>query len=445
MRILPLIFLLVVTSATIGCVRYVDSRKDLVSEYGFDPATNRVGIEGFYRYEQEQKKRLELLIQERELATALSTSNDYKIGPGDEIKLSIKNFDEVSKVYTVSTSGTIRLPFIGTVEVQDLSEDEAAQMISKLVTEYVVSPMVDVELTKYASNVVWVLDNSSRTGNFYETKLQNAFPIKRQGYSLIDLLIELQNTSYFDSGIIYLYPGAAGNAQGNLSLTPIEKEAQDLAARFTKFSPNNWSPPVEIKDCDGSEYIKDGINYRAKACFPYENKVTTDEIVAKYDPRSRIEIDVEELFGAATQKPLRIPLMPGDLVYIPQPPTIQIYGEVRNRGTFMAGNGQSTGAYGNQIKPSLLSLIAAANGLTYAADINDVQVYREIQFGNKAILSLNLEKVILLAGQDLKLKDGDIVFIPSAHGRFYEEHTINAINNLTGSIQNVDGLREVGQ
>ena len=439
-------FLVIAAISLSACVRYIDSRKDIVAAYGFDPAAERTGIEGFYRYEQEQRKRLELLILERELNSTLNANADYKIGPGDEIKISVKNFDEVSKLYTVSTSGSIRLPFVGQVEVQGLTEQGAADMIGKLVTEYVVNPLVDVELTKYSSNVVWVLDNSVRSGNLYNTQAQNAYPIKRQDYSLVDLLIELQNTSYFNSGIVYLYPGAASSSRQLQSITPENEAGEDLSQRFSKFTPTNWSNNPAPENCNGDEFKEDGTKFRSKACFPYESNISPDDIMSKYDPRSRIEIDTEELFGGATQRPLRVPLMAGDLVYIPQPPTIQIYGEVRTRGTFQASNGDNgNGSGSGGIKPSLLSAIAAAHGLTYAADINDVQIFREIQFGNKSVLSLNLEKVVLLAGQDVRLRDGDIIFVPSKHGRFYEDTTINAINSLTGSINSMDSMRDVGQ
>ena len=161
--------------ALTSCVRYVESREALAKRYDVDPAANRIGIDGFYRYELEQRKRLELLIEDREVQARIDTISSYRIGPGDQVKIRVKNFDEVSKNYTVASDGYIRLPFVGLVEIQGLSEAEAADTLSQLLTQYVNAPLVDVELTKYTSNVVWVLDNSARGRSLTETANQNAY------------------------------------------------------------------------------------------------------------------------------------------------------------------------------------------------------------------------------------------------------------------------------
>lgn len=431
-----------------GCVRYIESRQEISKRLDLDPAKKRAGMLGFYRYEQEQRMRLDMLVKERNEISLSGTGTDYKIGPGDEIKLTVKNLEEVSKEYTVSSEGTIKIPFIGVVDLLGLSEAEASRMVSSLVTGFVVDPLVDVEVSKYASNVVWVLDNSSRgtTIDGARTANQNAFPLKRRDYTLMDLLLDLRNTSYFDSGIIHFYPAVGSNALSN----PIERKdtadvKQSLMDRFDTFSTASWNPSKKVpKSCTGNEYDEGG-KIRVKACYPYLNPVTEEEIRAKYEPGSKIEIDVEELFGGATKSPLKIILKAGDLVYIPPPPIIQLYGEVKAPGSFVAGSATgSGGGSGNVLKPTLLSSLSAARGLTYAADIGNVEIYREIHFGNKAILGLDLEKVVFLAGQDVKLRDGDIVLIPSKHGRFYEDTTIDGINSLAGSILNVDDASNVG-
>ena len=93
---------------------------------------------------------------------------------------------------------------------------------------------------------------------------------------------------------------------------------------------------------------------------------------------------------------------------------------------------------GASLKPYLLSAIIAARGLTYSADIHGVEIFRELEFGNKVVLSVDLAEVVLRGGQDIKLRDGDIIWVPSKKGRFYEEHTINAINGIVGAARNID-------
>ena len=197
-------------------------------------------------------------------------------------------------------------------------------------------------------------------------------------------------------------------------------------------------------DCDGAEHDEEGVR-RIKACYPYENNITTTDINRKYDPRARIEIDLEELFGGITKQPLRVPLIPGDAILLPPPALVQVFGEVERRGSFqVSGGGENAGRSSVSIKPSLLSAIVASGGLTFSANIHEVEIYRELEFGNKVILTVDLEESILRGGQDVRLRDGDIIWVPGQTNRFYEEHTIRALNSLAGTTINVDRAADVG-
>lgn len=136
-----------------------------------------------------------------------------------------------------------------------------------------------------------------------------------------------------------------------------------------------------------------------------------------------IEIAFESLVGTPTSPPLNIPLKAGDTIVVPEAGTIEIDGEVGKRGTVIATS-----------KITLLGAIASAGGLTYAADINDVEVIRELGDGKKAMITVDLEKIALNQGEDIKLRDGDIVRVTSATGRFITNQTISVLNGLLGRL-----------
>lgn len=423
-----------------SCVRYIDSRKELQERYDLkdnDPARERTGMKGFFRYEQEQRKRLEKLVEERQAELANNPNSEYLIGIGDKIQVSVRNFDELSKDYTVGTDGKIRIPFIGTLKVNGLSEEQAAAKVEELVSDYVVEPQVDLEVISYASNVIWMINSSyASQREVYgggESGYRTAFPLKRPGMTLVELLLEAGDSNIFERGVVYLYPA-----------TPdiITEKNFDLEKRFVDFGTGNWSlgKDFDPKDCTGQEFTPESAKFRVKACYPFENNISPEDIRAKYEVGARIEIDIEELMGGATGAPLPIILKAGDIIKVPPPPIIQVFGEVNRRGTFQVQSGGTgnVGSGSNGIKPTLLSVLSEARGLTFSADIHEILIYREIQFGNKAILSLDLEKVVLVAGQDVKLRDGDIVYIPSKANRYKEEQSVNAINRITGAIINLD-------
>jgi polysaccharide export outer membrane protein len=136
-----------------------------------------------------------------------------------------------------------------------------------------------------------------------------------------------------------------------------------------------------------------------------------------------IEVPFEALVGTPTSPPLNIPLKAGDTIVVPEAGEIQVDGEVNKRGTVLASS-----------KMTLLGAIASAGGLSYAANINEIEVIREIGEGNKALLTVDLEKIALNNGTDVKLRDGDIVRVPSEGGRFVANQTITILNGLLGRL-----------
>ena len=80
----------------------------------------------------------------------------------------------------------------------------------------------------------------------------------------------------------------------------------------------------------------------------------------------------------------------------------------------------------------MLSVISAARGFTYSADVSNIEIYREIEQGKKVVLNVDFQDLIVRKTQDVRLRDGDVVWVPSQSGRFYEEHSVNAINQFLG-------------
>jgi polysaccharide biosynthesis/export protein len=137
-------------------------------------------------------------------------------------------------------------------------------------------------------------------------------------------------------------------------------------------------------------------------------------------PQTRgIEIDLEDLTGGVDRRPLLIPVMAGDILTIPEAGSFQVDGEVNKPGSFPLPP-----------KISTQGAIASAGGFTYSANVNNVEVVRDIGNGRKASMTVNVEDIALNGGRDIRLREGDIVRVPSESGRFARRQVVEVLNGM---------------
>ena len=87
-----------------------------------------------------------------------AVANTYLIGQGDVLSVRIYNEDGLDGDYSVSETGTIKLPLIGEVSVAGLAPIDASEMLeARFKNGYLVSPNVNIEVKVYASQQVQVL------------------------------------------------------------------------------------------------------------------------------------------------------------------------------------------------------------------------------------------------------------------------------------------------
>ncbi len=142
---------------------------------------------------------------------------------------------------------------------------------------------------------------------------------------------------------------------------------------------------------------------------------------------SGIEIDYSDLIGTLEKRPLDIPLMPGDTIIIPEAGSFKISGEVRKPGSYPLSG-----------KTSLVGAIAVAEGLTYSADVGEVEIVRDIGSGKRASLVLDIEQVARTGLNDVLLRDSDIVVVPSHPGLFRTRQLVEFLNGtfrVSGSVR----------
>jgi len=74
----------------------------------------------------------------------------YQLGAGDILKITVFNQEDLSGEYTVSGSGEISLPLIGSIEAKELTVLQLKQrIIRKLKPDYLLNPRVSIEVLNY--------------------------------------------------------------------------------------------------------------------------------------------------------------------------------------------------------------------------------------------------------------------------------------------------------
>lgn len=92
-------------------------------------------------------------------------AEEYLVGPGDVLSISVYDNDDLATKVRVSTSGTIVMPLIGQVKVQNLTVNDITDKITGLLADgYLVRPQVNVFVEEFRSKKAVMLGNVQRPG-----------------------------------------------------------------------------------------------------------------------------------------------------------------------------------------------------------------------------------------------------------------------------------------
>ncbi|HEY9763496.1 MAG TPA: polysaccharide biosynthesis/export family protein [Trichocoleus sp.] len=92
--------------------------------------------------------------------------DDYRLGPGDGIFVTVQRFPDLSFQATLDLQGNVIVPLVGAVNLSGLTIEEAQQIIFLAYDRYVVNPQVSITLTIQRPVEVTVLGEVTRPG-FY--------------------------------------------------------------------------------------------------------------------------------------------------------------------------------------------------------------------------------------------------------------------------------------
>ncbi len=100
-----------------------------------------------------------------EPAPPSASVGDYEVGPGDVLDIAVFGNDDLSRVPTVQTNGSITFPLLGEVQVAGLTVAEVQRKITNLLAkDYLVNPQVEVKVKEFQSQFVSVVGEVNSPG-----------------------------------------------------------------------------------------------------------------------------------------------------------------------------------------------------------------------------------------------------------------------------------------
>jgi polysaccharide export outer membrane protein len=93
-----------------------------------------------------------------------SNGDDYRIGPGDKLRIEVYKDQQLSQSVQVRPDGKITLPLVGDIEATGKTPIELRDQIAKTLKEYITTPTVTVIVVEAVASKVFVMGEVSKPG-----------------------------------------------------------------------------------------------------------------------------------------------------------------------------------------------------------------------------------------------------------------------------------------
>ena len=146
----------------------------------------------------------------------------YRIGPGDQLQISVWQHKDLTQTVSVLPDGEISLPLIGEVKASGLTEKELAAQIHDRLAEYVRNPEVSVTVSNPESA------NFEQRVRVTGAVMKPASIPYRKGMTVLDVVLEAGGPNEFASpnSTKLFRTGAAGTQVLKIYLDDILKKGR---------------------------------------------------------------------------------------------------------------------------------------------------------------------------------------------------------------------------
>jgi polysaccharide biosynthesis/export protein len=142
---------------------------------------------------------------------------------------------------------------------------------------------------------------------------------------------------------------------------------------------------------------------------------------------------------------INVPVVTVTLI-VARPLNIGVAGEVTRPGSYKI-NASREGTGGGVKFPTLMEMLQLAKGVTSAGDMRNVQIRRPRRGGPEQVITVNLQDFLDTGNlrQDVTIRDGDTIFVPTASALNTQEVRQRASANFSADITKPIGVVIVGE
>jgi polysaccharide export outer membrane protein len=277
---------------------------------------NKINAAGLPRIEDLKKKAEDKL---KELSA--DDKYYYTLGYGDVINISLTDIEDINGSYTISPDGSVTIPYVGQVVIEDQTKEEAQQFINDVLKNFYQEPETIVKIEAYNSSYVYLtgaiarpmsillseqplklLDSLMKAGYVKDQKTYNKKALLRRGDAVYDIdLYKLLNLNKMELNF-YLRKD---------DVLHIQESDVDQAYAFGEFS--RPGPISVYKDLTLTELLAtQGIN---QATAKQKAIYVLREDVNKFLHVDIYEIDIRNPGALVAANNFYI--LPNDIVFIP--------------------------------------------------------------------------------------------------------------------------------
>jgi len=331
-------------------------------------------------------------------------AQEYTIGPGDVLKITVWGHDDLSKEYPVTLDGRVPFPLIGSVSAVGLTTTQFANRLRDLLEkDYLVNPQVIVAVREYLSQKVHVLGDAEKPGLVYLTGPT----------TLLEVLSKAGGLSKTAGKDVLIVRPAAGGGNSILRIDLRKVQAGDTKDNiFVENGDMMFVPKASAifvlgevgragtfpldKETSVLEAIILAGGFRDSAA-PAGVKVLRRTASGKQET---ISLDL----AGAVPKDKNFRLEDGDTVLVPKGNTFFVFGEVKKPG-----------AYQLDKETNVLEGITIAGGFTDKAAPGRTRVIRTSEKGQQT-LNIDMNDVIRRGQRDkaIRIIENDVIVVPES-------------------------------